>query len=100
MANVRLWSRGVDLNLFRPRAVNRFGLPRPLFLYAGRVAVEKNLEAFLSLDLPGTKAVVGGGPQLEDCRRRYPKAVFTGPKFWWRIWPSTMLQRMLSFSRA
>ncbi len=81
MANVHLWSRGVDLNLFRPRAVDRFGLPRPLFLYAGRVAVEKNLEAFLSLDLPGTKAVVGGGPQLEDLMRRYPKAVFTGPKF-------------------
>ena len=81
MANVHLWSRGVDLNLFRPRAVDRFGLPRPLFLYAGRVAVEKNLEAFLSLDLPGTKAVVGGGPQLEDLKQRYPKAVFTGPRF-------------------
>ncbi len=79
--NVRLWSRGVDLDLFKPRTVDRFGLPRPLFLYAGRVALEKNLEAFLSLDLPGTKAVVGGGPQLEDLRQRYPQAVFTGPKF-------------------
>ena len=79
--NVRLWSRGVDLNLFKPRAVDRFGMTRPLFLYAGRVALEKNLEAFLELDLPGTKAVVGGGPQLEELKRRYPKAVFTGPKF-------------------
>ncbi len=79
--NVRLWSRGVDLTLFRRRTVDRFGMPRPLFLYAGRIALEKNLEAFLDLDLPGTKALVGGGPQLDELRRRYPKAVFTGPKF-------------------
>ncbi len=79
--NVRLWSRGVDLELFKPRNVDVFGLPRPLFLYAGRVAIEKNLEAFLSLDLPGTKAIVGGGPQLDELKRRYPDAIFTGPKF-------------------
>ena len=79
--NVRLWSRGVDLELFRPRAVDRFGLPRPIFLYAGRVAIEKNLDAFLSLDLPGSKAVVGGGPQLKELKRRYPDVTFTGPKF-------------------
>ncbi len=81
MKNVYLWSRGVDLELFKPRPCDRFGLPRPVFLYAGRVAVEKNLEAFLRLDLPGTKAVVGGGPQLEDLKRRFPAVVFTGPKF-------------------
>jgi glycosyltransferase involved in cell wall biosynthesis len=81
LRNVRLWSRGVDLDLFKPRMVDRFGLPRPLFLYAGRVALEKNLEAFLGLDLPGTKAVVGGGPLLEELKQRYPQAVFTGPKF-------------------
>jgi glycosyltransferase involved in cell wall biosynthesis len=81
MKNVRLWSRGVDLDLFKPRAVDRFGLPRPLFLYAGRVAIEKNLDAFLSLDLPGSKAVVGGGPQLEELKSRYPGVTFTGPKF-------------------
>jgi glycosyltransferase involved in cell wall biosynthesis len=75
------WSRGVDLDLFRPRAVDRFGLPRPLFLYVGRVAIEKNIEAFLELDLPGTKAVIGGGPQLEELKQRYPKVVFTGPKY-------------------
>jgi glycosyltransferase involved in cell wall biosynthesis len=79
--NVQLWSRGVDLELFKPRAVDRFGLPRPIFLYAGRVAIEKNLDAFLSLDLPGTKAVVGGGPQLEELKANYPGVVFTGPKF-------------------
>ena len=81
MKNVHLWSRGVDLDLFRPRQVDRLGLPRPVFLYAGRVAVEKNLDAFLKLDLPGSKAVVGGGPQLEELRRRYPNVTFTGPKF-------------------
>ncbi len=79
--NVHLWSRGVNLDLFRPRNVDRFGLPRPIFLYAGRVAVEKNLDAFLNLDLPGTKVVVGGGPQLEELMRRYPNVMFTGPKF-------------------
>ena len=79
--NVYLWSRGVNLELFKPRAVDRLGLPRPIFLYAGRVAVEKNLDAFLSLDLPGSKAIVGGGPQLEELKSRYPKVAFTGPKF-------------------
>jgi glycosyltransferase involved in cell wall biosynthesis len=79
--NVKLWSRGVDLELFKPRAVDRFGLPRPIFLYAGRVAIEKNLDAFLSLDLPGSKAVVGGGPQLEQLKANYPGVRFTGPKF-------------------
>ncbi len=79
--NVHLWSRGVDLELFKPRSADRFGLQRPLFLYAGRVAVEKNLDAFLSLDLPGSKAVVGGGPQLEELKSRYPDVAFTGPKF-------------------
>lgn len=79
--NARLWSRGVDLELFKPRAADVFGMPRPVFLYAGRVAVEKNLDAFLSLDLPGTKAVVGGGPLLDALKRRYPDAIFTGPKF-------------------
>jgi glycosyltransferase involved in cell wall biosynthesis len=81
ISKVHLWSRGVDLELFKPRKVDRFGLPRPLFLYAGRVAVEKNLDAFLSLDLPGSKAVVGGGPQLGALKARYPGVTFTGPKF-------------------
>ena len=72
------WSRGVDTQLFRPRDVRRFG-DGPVFLYVGRVAVEKNLAAFLALELPGQKAVVGGGPQLEALRCAYPHVTFTGP---------------------
>jgi glycosyltransferase involved in cell wall biosynthesis len=72
------WSRGVDTGLFRPRDVRRFG-EGPIFLYVGRVSVEKNLAAFLALDLPGRKAVVGGGPQLEALRGSHPNVTFTGP---------------------
>jgi glycosyltransferase involved in cell wall biosynthesis len=75
--NVVLWPRGVDAQLFRPRAVD-LGLPRPLFLSVGRVAVEKNLEAFLELDLPGSKVVVGDGPARLALQRKYPRAVFLG----------------------
>ena len=56
-------------------------LPRPIFAYVGRVAVEKNIEAFLKLDLPGSKVVVGGGPALDELKAKYPTATFTGPKF-------------------
>ncbi len=59
--NVKLWPRGVDANLFRPRSGAPLNLPRPIFLTVGRLAVEKNLEAFLKLDLPGSKLVVGDG---------------------------------------
>lgn len=81
-ANLRPWTRGVDLDLFRPRPGEAapYDLPRPVFLYVGRVAVEKNIEAFLGLDLPGSKLVVGGGPQLEALRRRFPGAHFAGPQ--------------------
>lgn len=75
--NVVLWPRGVDAVLFRPRPVD-LGLPRPVFLSVGRVAVEKNLEAFLALDLPGTKVVVGDGPARAELERAYPDAVFLG----------------------
>lgn len=71
------WTRGVDVDVFRPHAVRRFG-NGPVFLYAGRVAVEKNLPAFLDLALPGTKVVVGDGPQLDELRTRYPAVKFTG----------------------
>ena len=73
------WSRGVDLDLYRPRDVRLFG-DGPVFLYVGRIAVEKNIKAFLDLKLPGRKVVVGGGPQLDELRRRYPDVLFTGPK--------------------
>ena len=80
--NLALCSKGVDTQLFRPHATEVFkGRERPIWLYVGRIAVEKNLEAFLKLDLPGTKVLVGSGPQKEELERRFPKAIFPGPKF-------------------
>ncbi|MFT4097982.1 MAG: glycosyltransferase family 1 protein [Rhodoblastus sp.] len=72
-----LWSRGVDHALFRPRP-STLDLPRPIFLYAGRVAIEKNIEAFLALDLPGSKVVVGDGPARAALQARFPDAHFLG----------------------
>jgi glycosyltransferase involved in cell wall biosynthesis len=77
--NVVLWPRGVDASLFHPRVVD-LGLPRPVFLCVGRVAVEKNLEAFLDLDLPGSKVIVGDGPARASLARKYPQAVFLGSR--------------------
>lgn len=74
-----IWSRGVDHELFRPRP-SVLELPRPVFLYAGRLAVEKNLDAFLSLDLPGSKVVVGDGPARGALEAAYPDARFLGLK--------------------
>jgi glycosyltransferase involved in cell wall biosynthesis len=76
------WTRGVDTQLFQPYGPEGApaGAARPIFLYAGRVAVEKNLEAFLDLDLPGSKVVVGAGPDLERLKTKYPQAHFTGYK--------------------
>jgi glycosyltransferase involved in cell wall biosynthesis len=79
--NILPWSRGVDLHLFKPEPRDDWGLPRPVFLYVGRVAVEKNIGAFLDLDLPGSKVVVGGGPQLASLQRDYPAVTFTGPRY-------------------
>jgi glycosyltransferase involved in cell wall biosynthesis len=76
--NIRPWSRGVDLALFKPEPCEHWNLPRPIFLYVGRVAVEKNIGAFLDLDLPGSKIVVGGGPILSRLRREHPNVLFTG----------------------
>jgi glycosyltransferase involved in cell wall biosynthesis len=78
--HIRPWSRGVDLSLFQPSPREDWNLPRPVFLYVGRVAVEKNIGAFLELDLPGSKVVVGGGPILGKLRRDYPSVHFTGPR--------------------
>jgi glycosyltransferase involved in cell wall biosynthesis len=75
---VALWPRGVDTQIFRPRPGAGLDVPRPVFLTVGRVAVEKNLEAFLALDLPGTKVVVGDGPARGDLERRFPQARFLG----------------------
>jgi glycosyltransferase involved in cell wall biosynthesis len=77
--NLGRWTRGVDLDVFYPRTNPLFTeLPRPLFLYVGRVSVEKNIEAFLKLDLPGTKLVAGVGPALDMLKRRFPEAHFVG----------------------
>lgn len=75
---VRLWSRGVDHDVFHPQDSKRLDSEPPIFLYVGRVAVEKNVEAFLELDLPGSKWVVGTGPALDQLRARYPKANYLG----------------------
>lgn len=74
------WTRGVDTDLYHPRDVRRFGRDEPVFLYVGRVAVEKNLSAFLDLELPGRKVVVGSGPMLGKLSARYPAVTFTGKK--------------------
>ena len=74
------WGRGVDLSLFHPRPQSVLDLPRPIFLSVGRVAVEKNLDAFLSLRLPGSKVVVGDGPARADLQRAYPDVTFLGTR--------------------
>ena len=78
--NIRHWTRGVDTELFHPRDKAFLADPRPISMYVGRVAVEKSIEDFLRLDLPGTKYVVGGGPQFEELKARYPGVRFVGPK--------------------
>ena len=79
--NLKLWQRGVDTEIFRPDDPLRLPYQRPLHAYMGRVAVEKNIEAFLDLKLSGTKLVIGDGPDLGRLRARYPDAVFVGAKF-------------------
>lgn len=74
-----LWPRGVDLEHFSPK-LRRKKNPKPIFIYVGRVSVEKNLEAFLNLDLPGEKWVVGDGPAMARLKSRYPKVIFHGMK--------------------
>lgn len=78
--NLRIWTRGVDVEHFRPMADAAMPFPRPIWLYVGRIAVEKNVEAFLKLDLPGTKVVIGEGPARPALARAYPEAKFLGAK--------------------
>ncbi len=80
------WARGVDTVLFNPDKKRvpedvYAGLQRPIWVNVGRVAVEKNLKSFLNLDLPGSKVIVGDGPQLAELKRSYPDVMFTGAKF-------------------
>src|SRR5262245_35492553 len=77
-SNRGMWTRGVDTDLFRPDRAVELGFTRPIFVTMGRLAVEKNVEAFLSLDLPGTKVVIGTGPQEAELKRGFPDAKFLG----------------------
>ena len=80
--NMKLWARGVDLEAFKPGESHVFdGMERPIFLYVGRLAVEKSIEDLLEADLPGTKVIVGEGPQRAELEAKYKDAVFLGPKF-------------------
>lgn len=90
-SKLRPWTRGVDLSRFKPQTPSTVlhtptepdpfqGLARPIFLYVGRLAIEKNVDEFLALDLPGTKVVVGDGPQKHTLRRNHPAAVFLGER--------------------
>jgi glycosyltransferase involved in cell wall biosynthesis len=76
--NVVLWSRGVDLDIFHPMESKVLNTARPIFLYVGRVAIEKNVEAFLELNLPGSKWVAGEGPALAELKSRYPEVNYLG----------------------
>jgi glycosyltransferase involved in cell wall biosynthesis len=77
---LEIWARGVDATVFQPGPKSFLSDPRPISMYMGRVAVEKNIEAFLNLDVPGSKYVVGDGPDLERLRRQFPDVKFTGQK--------------------
>lgn len=79
--NAVIWTRGVDTKLFNCRRKPALKLEKPVMVYVGRVSLEKNIEAFLDLDIPGSKLVVGGGPQLEKMQNKYPNVTFTGAKF-------------------
>ena len=79
--NLRNWTRGVDTDLFHPGRTPALDLEGPVYLYVGRIAIEKNVTAFLDCDLPGTKLLVGDGPQRKELEARYPDAIFTGAKY-------------------
>ena len=91
---LRPWSHGVDLGLFEPMPGADLGLPRPVFLYVGRVSYEQTLEAFRTLDLPGSKVVYGVGPLLERLRREYPQV------HWHGVVPRSELVRIYSAADA
>lgn len=76
--NLVRWRRGVDAARFRPRDKGFLNLPRPIAAYVGRVAVEKNLEAFLGMPWEGSKLVIGDGPERARLQAQFPQAVFVG----------------------
>ena len=79
--NLAAWRRGVDTELFKPTPKGFLKLPRPIAAYVGRVAVEKNIEAFLAMPWEGSKIVIGDGPERARLESRYPQATFTGFRF-------------------
>lgn len=80
-ANVVIWSRGVDTATFTPDAAHHYDLPRPIWVNVGRVAVEKNIERFLESNLPGSKVIIGDGPDRDRLQKQYPDVHFLGYKF-------------------
>ena len=79
--NVVIWSRGVDTDLFTPADPHAYEYPGPIWVYLGRVAVEKNIEQFLNLDLPGSKVIIGDGPDRERLEKQYADCHFLGYRF-------------------
>ena len=79
--NLRVWARGVDHTIFKPDDAVKYDLPGPVMIYMGRVAVEKNIEAFLDLNLPGSKVVIGDGPDYKKLIEKYADVHFLGAKF-------------------
>jgi glycosyltransferase involved in cell wall biosynthesis len=79
--NVARWQRGVDTALFRPQPKQFLDLPRPIAVYVGRLAVEKNIDAFLKMPWAGSKLVVGDGPERARLEDSFPEAVFAGYRF-------------------
>src|SRR5277367_6109167 len=79
--NLATWCRGVDTQTFRPYAKDFLSLPRPIAAYVGRVAVEKNVEAFLTMAWTGSKIVIGDGPERARLEKQYPHATFMGYRF-------------------
>lgn len=78
LTNVVLWSRGVDLDIFKIQESKVLNTAHPIFLYVGRIAIEKNINAFLEIDLPGSKWVVGDGPALPEIKEKYPEVNYLG----------------------
>ncbi len=79
--NTVIWSRGADMQVFKPHGKTGLSLPRPIFLTASRIAPEKNIEAFLAIKLPGSKVVVGDGLARAALQRQYPQVHWTGYQY-------------------
>lgn len=79
--NLVRWRRGVDTQLFRPRGKNALDVPRPLAVFVGRLAIEKNVDAFLRMAWHGTKLVIGDGPERLRLQQQYPQAIFAGYRY-------------------